>query len=121
MVLAWTMDKIGPMARTAEDCGLILEAIAGPDPRDPSSAPERFRLKPRPRGGQPLRLGVLSRDFEKHRAPEAEKAFDAALQVFRSLGHRVKEARLPDFPWFLIAKTLIDVGASAAFENLIRG
>src|SRR5262249_14050970 len=43
------------------------------------------------------------------------------LQVFRSLGHRVKEARLPDFPWFLIAKTLIDVGASAAFENLIRG
>src|ERR1700682_4532698 len=45
MALCWTMDKLGPMARSAEDCGLILQAIAGHDPRDPSSAPMDFKYK----------------------------------------------------------------------------
>ena len=43
MALSWTLDKIGPMARTAQDCGTILAAIAGPDPDDPSASDRPFR------------------------------------------------------------------------------
>src|SRR2546428_13523501 len=53
MALSWTMDKLGPMARTAHDCGLVLAAIAGGDPADPSSLERGFRYPvsggPRPR------------------------------------------------------------------------
>ena len=42
MALSWTMDKLGPLARTARDCGLVLAAIAGPDPQDPTALPARF-------------------------------------------------------------------------------
>src|SRR5438094_4978492 len=44
MALSWTMDKLGPMARSAEDCALVLAAIAGRDPLDASSVPRGFRM-----------------------------------------------------------------------------
>lgn len=120
MALSWTMDKIGPMARSAEDCGLILAAIAGPDPRDPSCAPGRFVFQPRAFAGRKLRLGVLPTDFKANRAPEAEKSFQEALQVFRKLGHSVGEAKLPGFPYETAAGTIIEVEGASAFEELIR-
>ena len=45
MALSWTMDKLGPMCRTADDCGLVLKAIAGPDPLDPSSIASEWRYE----------------------------------------------------------------------------
>jgi aspartyl-tRNA(Asn)/glutamyl-tRNA(Gln) amidotransferase subunit A len=120
MALSWTMDKIGPMARSAEDCGLILAAIAGHDPRDPSSAPARFQFQPRALAKRKFRLGLLPTDFKRNKAPEAEKRFAAALEVFRSLGYVTAPAKLPDFPYGLAAGTIIDVEGAAAFENLIR-
>src|SRR5205814_9786525 len=42
MALSWTLDKLGPMARTADDCGLALQAMAGPDPSDPTTSGKRF-------------------------------------------------------------------------------
>lgn len=65
MALSWTMDKLGPMCRSAEDCGLVLEAIAGPDVRDPSATGGRFRLdRKRIRRLSGLRLGYLSLELE---------------------------------------------------------
>src|SRR3989475_12744614 len=52
MALSWTLDKLGPMARTAHDCGLVLAAIAGRDPADPSSLERGFRY---PVSGGPRR------------------------------------------------------------------
>ena len=46
MALSWTLDKLGPFARTAEDCGLILQVIAGEDSRDPGSAGKSFYYTP---------------------------------------------------------------------------
>ena len=43
MALCWTLDKLGPLALTADDCGLVLDAIAGPDPHDPTAAHRPFR------------------------------------------------------------------------------
>src|SRR4029077_9078245 len=45
MALCWTLDKLGPMARTADDCGLVLAAIAGPDPRDETAADRHFEYE----------------------------------------------------------------------------
>jgi aspartyl-tRNA(Asn)/glutamyl-tRNA(Gln) amidotransferase subunit A len=59
MALSWTMDKLGPLARTAEDCGAVLAAIAGPDGADPSSLPHRFGSSAGARSRKRYRVGVL--------------------------------------------------------------
>jgi aspartyl-tRNA(Asn)/glutamyl-tRNA(Gln) amidotransferase subunit A len=120
MALSWTMDKIGPMARSAEDCGLVLQAIAGHDAGDPGSAPGRWEFRPRALAGRRFRLGLLPIDYQKNKAPEAEQAFTEALGVFRKLGHTAQDAKLPEFPYNEAAGTIIEVEGSAAFENLIR-
>ncbi len=51
MALAWTLDKLGPMAKSAEDCALVLAAIAGPDPADPATVAGGFAWPPGPRAG----------------------------------------------------------------------
>jgi len=63
MALSWTMDKLGPVARSANDASLVLAAIAGPDPADPSSVAGAYRHYTRNR--RPLRVGVLHEDFGK--------------------------------------------------------
>jgi aspartyl-tRNA(Asn)/glutamyl-tRNA(Gln) amidotransferase subunit A len=118
MALSWTMDKIGPMARSAEDCGHILQAIAGHDPRDPSTTTDRFTFRPRPARAS-LRLGVLPHDYSK--SPAAQQAFEAARNVFKKRKFRLQDADYPpDIPYDAAAGTIITAEASAAFENLIR-
>src|SRR5262249_6685686 len=61
MALCWTLDKLGPLGRSADDCGLVLSAIAGPDPRDPASLGE-FRYAKRALLAEPkrtFRVGVI--------------------------------------------------------------
>jgi aspartyl-tRNA(Asn)/glutamyl-tRNA(Gln) amidotransferase subunit A len=120
MALCWTLDKIGPMARSAEDCGLILGAIAGHDPHDATSAPGRFKFQPRAMAKRKFRLGLLPTDYAKNKAPEAEKRFKDALEVLHKQGHTTIEMKLPEFPYDLAAGTIVDVEGAAAFENLIR-
>lgn len=120
MALSWTLDKIGPMARSAEDCGHILQAIAGRDPLDSTSAPGRFQFSPRNFAtGKPLRIGILKQDYSK--APEVKKAFDTALEVFKKQKFTFKETQYPEgVPYDASAGTIVNAEGSAAFENLIR-
>jgi len=122
MALSWTMDKLGPMARTAEDCGLILAAIAGHDRRDRSSLPGRFAFRPNSAEGRQLRLGILPKQYEGvHPAPDTQVRFEAALEVLRGLGHRAEQAMLPDYPYDVAASTIIAAEGASAFESLILG
>jgi len=125
MALSYTMDKLGPIARSAEDCGLILAAIAGEDPADTTtSGQSRFKHgKPRPIKG--MRLGVIRPDYhadDKHgkAQPETETAFEGALGVLTGLGATLTDTSLPDIPMSEAAGTIITVEGSAAFETLIR-
>ncbi len=122
MALSATMDKIGPMARSAEDCGHILQVIAGPDPRDPTSAPQRFTFHPRTGitvDSRPMRLGLLRQNYE--RAPEAQKVFETALEVFKRRPYTLQETTYPpDIPYENAAGTIIEAEGSAEFEDLIR-
>lgn len=120
MALSWTMDKIGPMARSAADCAAILEAIAGHDPRDPASAPGKFAMPKKRRHVPIFRLGILPTDYKKNKAEETEKIFSQALAVLTKLGHSAVETKLPDFPYELAAGTIVDVEGASSFENLIR-
>src|SRR5581483_11333575 len=83
MALSWSLDKIGPLGLTADDCGLVLEAIAGPDPDDPAAAPRPYRhAGARALGQRRLRLGVVRAAVDAA-SPEVRTCFEASLAVLR--------------------------------------
>jgi len=120
MALSWTMDKVGPMARSAEDCAHILQAIAGYDPRDASSASQPFQYRFSRWKGHRFRIGLLPVDFTQNKAPDAERCFHAVLEVFRKRKMELVEVKLPDLPYDESAEMIIMAEGSSAFENLIR-
>lgn len=120
MALSWTMDKVGPMARSAEDCAHVLQVIAGYDPRDPSSASQSFQYRFARWRGHRFRIGLLPTDFAQNRAPDAERCFHAVLEVFKKRRMELTEAKLPDLPYNEAAEIIIMAEGSSAFENLIR-
>ncbi len=121
MALSWTMDKIGPIGRTAEDCALVLQAIAGGDSRDPGSAGKGFYWFPQyARAFKDITIGFAPVDFAEWADPETRPALQAALEVIKGLGVQVKETKLPDFPYGAMTGTIIASEASAIFEPLIQ-
>jgi aspartyl-tRNA(Asn)/glutamyl-tRNA(Gln) amidotransferase subunit A len=97
MPLSFTLDTVGPLARTAEDCGLIAKIIAGPDPADPttSAAPawdESMIVRP-VRG---LTVGMPESYYVEGLAPETAKAMDEAIATFEGLGCTIRKVLLPD-------------------------
>ena len=70
MALSWTMDKLGPMCRTAEDCGVVLQAIAGKDENDPGTAGKSFYFSPQfARDPKTVRVGYSPVDFDEWAEP----------------------------------------------------
>lgn len=130
MALSWTMDKIGPLCRTAEDCALVLHAIHGPDGKDNTVLKAPFSWDAR-RDVRKLRVGYLESELERdipedpkfperaRRMREVREFDRAALEVIRSLGVDPVPVELPkmgsgpmDF--------LLTTEAAAAFDELIR-
>jgi aspartyl-tRNA(Asn)/glutamyl-tRNA(Gln) amidotransferase subunit A len=121
MPLSWTMDKIGPMCRSAEDCGIVLQAIAGKDENDPASAGKSFYFAPQfQRDLKTLRIGYAPVDFEEWAEPAARPAFRQALDALRGVGVTLVEAKLPDLPFGPVVRTVIDAEGSSVFEELIE-
>lgn len=117
MELSWSMDKVGPMARSAEDCGWVLQTIAGADAADPSTSARGFAFAPRvSRRG--FRLGVLPTDFDA--APEIAKTFEEALRVLRRAGMKTSRAPLAQHSFEETARTILNAEMAAAHEELIR-
>lgn len=116
MALSWTMDKLGPMCRTAEDCGLVLNAIAGPDPADPTSAPHSYVFPPTSKFAPPFKLATL-REPSKWQ-PEVKRNFEATLEALKPFS-TVEEVELPDLPYGEVAGTFIACEMAAAFEKLV--
>jgi len=122
MVGSWTLDKIGPMARSAEDCRLILQAIAGADPDDPSSAEEPVRLDPARRDWKRLRGAIIPTDFAKTPGAEreVEAAFDGAVDTLRGMGLQLETAALPEFPASEVTTAVLYGENISAFERFFR-
>ena len=121
MALSWTLDKIGPLCRSAEDCGLVLEAIAGADPDDPSSAHKSFYYTPQfSRDLKDVTVGFVPADFNDAVDPAARPDYAKALETIRSLGVQVMETKLPDFAYGSVIGSIISAEGSAIFEPLIK-
>jgi aspartyl-tRNA(Asn)/glutamyl-tRNA(Gln) amidotransferase subunit A len=122
MAIAWSMDKIGPMARTADCCGLILSVIAGHDPSDHDSLPftqAEFKYSRSTRSRRPLRIGRLTNVFPNAN-PELHSAVDDALKVLEKNGAEVSDAELPDGPYEEAAELVILIEAASAFSELVQ-
>lgn len=115
MALCWSLDKIGPMARCAEDCALVLSAINGPDIDDSCSVDMPFNFDAtKPVKG--LRVGYM---------PEAVKRkgmsglHELSIAALRGLGCELIELELPDWPYDCLMN-ILECEAAAAFEELTR-
>jgi aspartyl-tRNA(Asn)/glutamyl-tRNA(Gln) amidotransferase subunit A len=121
MALSWTLDKLGPFAHTAEDCGLILHEIAGGDSRDPGSAGKSFYYTPQyARSLKDLRVGYAPVDFAEWTDAAARPAFEAALGVLKAAGVQLIETKLPEFPYGAALSTILNGEMASIFEPLIQ-
>lgn len=95
--LSWTQDSVGPMARRASDCALLLEAMAGPDPRDPTASTAAVPPFATSIGAgiTGVRLGIPEGHFYRGLEPDVEGAVRAALDQLEALGARLEPVRLP--------------------------
>ncbi len=120
VAFASSLDQIGPLGRSAEDCALLLEVIAGHDPRDSTSAdlpvPEYTQSVNKPLAG--LKLGLVREHFGKGLDGEIEAAVREAVKVYQSLGATVKELSMPHSKYGIA--TYYIIAPSEASSNLAR-
>ncbi|HEY1301104.1 MAG TPA: amidase [Stellaceae bacterium] len=122
---AFSLDHIGPMAWTAEDCALMLQALAGHDPRDPASA-----NRPVPNytallnsGVKGLKIGVIHHFHETdHKvAPATQRGIDGAIGAFRELGAEIREVQVSPLQDWAACGSLISITErAAAYEEWAR-
>jgi Asp-tRNA(Asn)/Glu-tRNA(Gln) amidotransferase A subunit family amidase len=113
MTLCWSMDKLGPMARSVEDTLLVLQAITGPDAGDVGSVPSRLDFDAG-EGVRGLKVGFVPAWMAQAPATEVDRA---ALASLRELGLVPTEVSLPDWPYDSM-NLLLFAEAAAAFETL---
>jgi Asp-tRNA(Asn)/Glu-tRNA(Gln) amidotransferase A subunit family amidase len=111
MALAWSMDKIGPICRSVEDCALVFGAIHGYDGLDPTAIDRPFHWPPK-RDLRTLRIGYFDIDMP------AELRGD--LKVLRDLGATLVRIRLPDALPAWALTTILNVESSTVFDPLTR-
>ncbi len=116
MALSWSMDKIGPIARSAEDCAIVFNAIYGPDGKDQSVYDAPFNYNPRI-DVKKLRVGYLKNDFGGKYGFKQNDA--ATLETLRKAGIELVPLELPDLPASALTMT-ISVEGAAAFDELTR-
>ena len=118
MALCWSQDKCGPLCRSAEDIGLVLQVMAGHDPLDRTSRPTSafaFKRDPGPAAGR--RIGVVRGEFAS--APAANQAiFEKALDVLKQAGFVLEDVRLPDYPYAQVYSITSQTEAGENFKQL---
>jgi Asp-tRNA(Asn)/Glu-tRNA(Gln) amidotransferase A subunit family amidase len=127
MALSWTMDKLGPLCRSVEDCAIVLDAIYGPDGKDNTVIAADYHwdahLSPRS-----LRIGYVKSAFDllqldpadpKRTLHGTKKFDDAALDVLHRLGINLIPVELPDVPYDAM-RIILSAEAAASFDELTR-
>ncbi len=127
MALSWSMDKLGPLCRSAEDCALVLDAIHGPDGKDNMAIPASFHWDANV-SPKNLRVGFVKSAFDlpmmdpkdDKRTQHGSKAFDdKALGVLRGMGVKLIPVELPDLQYDAM-RIILTAEAAAAFDELTR-
>ncbi|MFG0336193.1 MAG: amidase [Maioricimonas sp. JB049] len=118
MALSWTMDKLGPMGRTAHDCGLVLAALVGADPEDETCRDDDWTYPVDDARQRRFRLAELKGTTERLQQEVADN-YQAARDVVAGFAD-IEEAELPDWPYEEVAGTIISCEAATVFEELVR-
>jgi Asp-tRNA(Asn)/Glu-tRNA(Gln) amidotransferase A subunit family amidase len=128
MTLRWTLDKVGPIARTVEDCALALAAVCGPDGRDETVAATPFAWTPGARLDG-LRVGYVIDEFEqppvsasadeRARWPGRRALLAAARDAIAGAGATLEPIDLPDLPAQSLY-AILNAEAGAMFDDLVR-
>jgi Asp-tRNA(Asn)/Glu-tRNA(Gln) amidotransferase A subunit family amidase len=113
MTLCWSLDKLGPMARSVEDTFLVLAALSGPDAGDVSSVPSKLDFDANA-GIKGLKVGFFPRWMAEAPATDVDRA---ALETLKKLGATPVEVQIPDWPYNSLS-TILFAEAAAAFEEL---
>ncbi len=116
MALSWSMDKIGPISRSVEDCAIVFDAIRGPDARDRTVTDYPFNFDARLDVKQ-LRVGYVKSAFAKERNNQVND--NVTLRVLKALGIKLVPIELPDFPYDAL-NIILFAEAAAAFDELTR-
>ncbi|HKK76187.1 MAG TPA: amidase [Saprospiraceae bacterium] len=118
MALSWSLDKVGPIGRTAQDCALIFEAIRGTDGQDRTVVEAAFNFRAQ-RPPNQWRVGYLEEAFARDSSTRGE-ANRSALATFREMGLEPQPIELPDqLPWNGVISTIIRGESAAAFDQLV--
>jgi len=137
MALSWSMDKIGPMCRSVEDCAIVFNAIYGSDGRDETVVDAPFAWNPDVPLSS-LKIGFIETEFNstnaggggggrgggnpedaRRRAEERNKLLKEALDVLRTAGAKLEPMALPEFPTNALG-FILSAEAAAAFDDLTR-
>lgn len=128
MALCWTLDKVGPMARSAADCNTVYGVIVGEDKRDPTTAhvfPSgranwiASSVQSRAANKRVARIGLVKGSWDKTQ-PAVRDNFLASVEVLRAQGHTVKEIDYPDFPYGPVISLIVDAEGASAFEDILQ-
>jgi Asp-tRNA(Asn)/Glu-tRNA(Gln) amidotransferase A subunit family amidase len=118
MALCWTLDKLGPMGRTADDCALVLAAIAGPDPEDASCAGRLFPWKETQKPTRAIRVAVPKGSIERVQ-PAVRENFEASLAKLGDAIQVTRDVEWPDLPWGPAVGAIVTAEGASAFLELI--
>ena len=121
MALSWTMDKLGPLGRTAADCGVVLAAIAGRDPLDDSSLDDAFDWSPKTRQYRRNATGsrrLLERSIACSR--KWRRTCELSSSRCRDIAAFDEVAFPEELPANTVADVIISAEVAAAFESLVR-
>ena len=114
MALSWTLDKLGPLCLTADDCGLVLEAISGHDTKDQSTTRKKFTHANNPTKSG-FKLAILKNGVEGVEESVSEN-FKKSIKTLENLG-TVEELEFPEYPYEHITRTILNAETASAFDE----
>ncbi|MDE0745209.1 MAG: amidase [SAR202 cluster bacterium] len=114
MALSWSLDKIGPLCLSADDCGIVLNEIAGPDSKDPSSSdkPYEYSVDSSQRKFKLAVLASASTNIDEEVAGNFEESLVTLSQFCE-----IEEINFPDYPYEAITRTIMLAESGAIFEE----
>jgi aspartyl-tRNA(Asn)/glutamyl-tRNA(Gln) amidotransferase subunit A len=116
MALSWSLDKLGPLCLTADDCGLVLEVIAGYDSRDPTTYHQSFKYQSSIQRN--FTIGIVNKTLD-HVDEEVQENFNRSISTLEHVAE-IKDIELPDYPYEAVTRTILNAESVSAFENLIE-
>tara|TARA_B100000959_G_scaffold145035_1_gene152329 strand:- start:11921 stop:12703 length:783 start_codon:yes stop_codon:yes gene_type:complete len=114
MALSWSLDKIGPLCLSADDCGIVLNQIAGPDPKDSSTSdkPYEYSVYSNQRKFKLAVLASASTGIDEEVADNFKKSLNALSQFCE-----IEEINFPEYPYEAITRTIMLAESGAIFEE----